>query len=374
MMALALNNLRRDRRRTVATMVALTSGLVAVLLFLAYVGFVEGALARVVIHAQGNGHVQVYRSRGQANLAAFPARYALDAEDQRQIAAQVAAIPGVRRVGADMTGVGMIQGDTRSTVFLATGMDPGFEAGLRNDGAQASATLPTDAIRVTPHLADRIGAAVGDEVQLVATSYAQRGNATDATIGGHFSTGIEAIENKGLRMPLAAMQALYDTSAVSRVIVQLHDRAETQGVAEALGQALEKAMPKRFEVATWQSPQVGQLYNSFMGFFNMLFAFAGIVIALVAVATMQHTVVMNVEDRMKEVGTLRAIGFSRARIVWLFVVETAVTAALVAVIAALLAWAIATGLAAAGVMTSLPRVSEAVPLRSPGRQRRWPSY
>lgn len=366
MLKLALNNLRRDRRRTVATVVALTSGLMAVLLFLAYVGFVETSMAKVVIHAQGNGHVQVYRTGGQANLAAFPARYALEATDQTLIRSLVTTLPGVRRAGADMTGVGMIQLDNRSTVFLASGVDPEFEAALRGDDGDGDAMAgePSLApVRMTPHLADRIGAVKGDVVQLVATSYAQRGNAMDASVGDTtYSTGIEAIESKGLRMPLAAMQSLYDTDAVSRMIVQLDDRADTERIAAHIAQALEAAMPGRFEVATWKGPQVGQLYNSFMGFFNMLFAFAGVVIALVAVATVQHTVAINVEDRMKEVGTLRAIGYSRARIVAIFVIETAVTALVVAIVAALLAWAVCAGMAAAGVTTSLPRVAQRVPL------------
>ncbi|RZT38618.1 outer membrane lipoprotein-sorting protein [Cupriavidus agavae] len=364
MLKLALNNLRRDRRRTVATMVALTSGLVAVLLFLAYMSFVEASMARVVIHAQGNGHVQVYRTGGQANLAAFPARYALDAADQARIRELVATVPGVRRAGADMTGVGMVQLDNRSTVFLASGIDPEFEAALRGeDGEAVAAPKDLASIRITPHMADRIGASAGDVVQLAATSYAQRANAMDAEVRDtSYSTGIEAIESKGLRMPLADMQSLYDTEAVSRMIVQVDDRADTDRVAAHLTQALEAAKPGRFDVTTWRSPHVGQLYNSFMGFFNMLFAFAGVVIALVAVATVQHTVAMNIEDRMKEVATLRAIGYPRARIVAMFVIETAVTALAVALLAVLLAWAVRAGIAAAGVTTSLPRVAQRVPL------------
>ncbi|WP_019451096.1 outer membrane lipoprotein-sorting protein [Cupriavidus sp. BIS7] len=362
MIGLAMNNLWRDRRRTIATMVALTSGLVAALLFLAYVNFVEASLAKIVIHSQGNGHVQVYRKGGQANLASFPAKYALDAEDQHRVRTLIDATPGVRRTGSDMTGVGMIQLDTRSAVFLATGMDPDFEAALRGDGDTGAGPRLSDSIRVTPHLADRIGGGKGAEVQLVATSYEHRGNAIDATIGDFFSTGIEAIENKGLRMSLASMQELYDTSAVSRMIVQLDDRATTDQAADKLAQALEAAMPGRFEVTTWKSPQVGQLYNSFMGFFNMLFAFAGVVIALVAVATVQHTVAMNIEDRMKEVGTMRAMGFSRRRIVGIFVLESTMTAGIVAAISALFALAVFAVLAGAGVTTMLPRVAQPVPL------------
>jgi ABC-type lipoprotein release transport system permease subunit len=365
MFTLAVRNLWRDRRRTITTILALCAGMLALVLFLAYVEFVEESLAKVVIFAQGNGHVQVYRKGGIANLSAFPARYSIDASEQKMITDQARGISGVRRVGVDMSGVGSIQHGTKDAVFLATGVVPDFDAALERDGGlthTVNSGLASDTVLLTPALADLIGAVRGDDVQLVGASYGNRINAIDATFAGFFSTGIEVTEDKGLKMPLNLMQSLYDTDAVSRLVIELDDRTHTPQVTAALEGALARVAPGRFEVSTWDSPQVGQLYTSFMGFFQMLFTFTGVIIALIAVTTIQHTVSMNIDDRSPEIATLRSIGFPRDRMVWIFVYETLLTVLIVCALTFVIAIATFLLLRGFGVTTTLPRIAQPVPL------------
>lgn len=366
MRALAYKNLWRDRRRTLATIAAVTVGMLALLLFLAYVQFIEAALARVAIYQEGNGHVQVYRRGGPANLAADPARHSLDARDQATVSSVLAGVNGVRRTVPQMSGVGLIQRETTSTIFLATGVDPKADAALRadsgwqaGDGEQA---LGEDGILVTRLVADQLRAKPGQDVQLGATSYDNRLGAVDSTIDGYFSTGVEAIENKAIKMPLAMMQSLYATDAISRLVVQLDDRAATATTAAALTAALEARAPGRFEVTTWNSPQISQVYSSFMGFFGMLFVFTGTVVLLIAVTTVQHTIGMNIRDRLREIGTMRAMGFSRAQMVRLFVHESFAMALLAGACAVVLTYLVFGALQLAGFMTVIPRVANPVSL------------
>ena len=74
-------------------------------------------------------------------------------------------------------------------------------------------------------------------MQLFGASYSnrQRGG---APLSGEFSTGIEAIEDKGLKAPLSLLQSLYDTDAVSRVVVQLDDRGNAAAYRDALAARL----------------------------------------------------------------------------------------------------------------------------------------
>jgi ABC-type lipoprotein release transport system permease subunit len=366
MRALAYKNLWRDRHRTLATIAAVTVGILALLLFLAYVEFIESALSRVAIYQEGNGHLQVYRRGGAANLAADPGRYSLDAADQQAIAAVLADEHGIRRTIAQMSGVGLIQHGTHSTIFLATGVDPKADAALRadsgwRDGGDEHALSP-NGILVTHQVADLLRATPGQDVQLGATSYDNRMGAIDTDIDGFYSTGVEAIENKSIKMPLAMMQSLYSTDAVSRVVVQLDDRAGTAAAAARIGAKLDARAPGRFEVNTWNSPQTSQVYSSFMGFFNMLFAFTGTVVLLIAATTVQHTIAMNIRDRLREIGTMRALGFSRQQVVRLFVHESFAIAVIAGVIAAALADVVFAGLEWAGFMTVIPRVANRVPL------------
>jgi putative ABC transport system permease protein len=50
--------------------------------------------------------------------------------------------------------------------------------------------------------------------------------------------------------------------------------------------------------------------------------FTGIVLLLIAVATVQHTIAGNVADRLKEIGMLRSLGFGREAVIGIFVRES----------------------------------------------------
>ncbi|MFP5392911.1 MAG: outer membrane lipoprotein-sorting protein [Gammaproteobacteria bacterium] len=364
MWSLALRNLYRDRRRTVTTILAVAVGLLAALLFLGYVRFVEAALARVVIYADANGHVQVYRKDGPQNLAADPARFSLAEADQQQVLKVAAALPGFKRASAQLVGVGVLQHGQRSAVFLARGVDPEFERSMQAEAPAAPLDdVQRQGIALTPQILDLLGARVGDSVQLVGASYANRANAVDATVQAQFSTGIEATEDKGLKAPLALLQSLYDTSAVSRMVIELDARSRTEAFQAALARELERAAPGYFEVTRWDHPQIGQLYTSFMGFFQLVFACTGALVLVIALATIQHAIAMNIHDRTREIGMLRALGFSRAAIGALLVRETLLACAAAALLALGAAYLLGWALAAAGVQTVLPRVATATPLR-----------
>lgn len=367
MWSLALRNLVRDRRRTVTSTVAVGAALLAALLFLAYVRFIEASLANVVIYSDTNAHVQVYRKDGPQNLAADPARFSLSAADQAQVASSAAGLEGYRRSSPQMMGVGVLQHGARSTVFLARGVELDFDRALQASAGPAapgtsSAALGADGIALTAQIKDILAAADGAEVQLLGASYQRRMNAVDATVRGQFSTGIEATEDKGLKAPLALMQSLYDTDSASRVVIELGERGAAAGFRDALAARLDAARPGWFEVTTWDHPQVGQLYTSFMGFFKLVFIFTGAVVFLISLTTIQHTIAMNVSDRVREIGMLRALGFSRSAITGLFVRESILGAVLAAAVALAGCYLVIVLLAGLGVQTALPRIAGLVPL------------
>ncbi|WP_444929421.1 outer membrane lipoprotein-sorting protein [Microbulbifer sp. SSSA002] len=359
MWSMAFRNLYRDRRRTLATVIAVAVGLFAVLMFLSYIRFVEGSLASVVIYRDANAHVQVYRTDGPEQLAASPAQYSLDKSEQALIHRVSAELPHFLRASNQLAGVGVVQAGSENAVFLARGIDPAFERALQAASPLAATPPPEDGLLLTPQLQDLLGyPAKGTELQLFSASYANRINAIEAPLLGDFSTGIEAIEDKGLKAPLALLQSLYDTDAVSRVVIQLDNRQHSGPFREQLTASLASEAPGRFEVTTWDHPQIGQLYTSFMGFFNMVFAFTGLVVFTIALTTIQHTLAMNVADRTREIGMLRSLGFSRKRIAGLFVRESLLTTVAAAVVATIAAYIAMLTLGAAGAETQLPRISE----------------
>jgi putative ABC transport system permease protein len=369
MWSVALRNLYRDRRRTITSAIAVGAGLLAALLFLAYVLFIESSLASVVIYSDTNGHVQVYRKDGPQNLAAYPSRFSLTSEDQVLVSASAKSLDGFKRSSQQIVGVGVVQHGNQSTVFLARGVDLDFDQALQASSRFATTTeqphqtrLGKDGIALTRQMKDLLNADDKAEVQLLGASYQNRMNAVDATVRGEFTTGIEAIEDKGLKAPLSLLQSLYDTDSVSRTVIELTDRAATQQYREQLAAELERQKPGWFEVTSWDHPQIGQLYSSFMGFFKLIFLFTGAVVFLISLTTIQHTLAMNVADRVREIGMMRAMGYSRRSITGLFVRESVLTTVIAAVIALALTYVIIWLLGALGVQTQLPRIASPAPL------------
>jgi putative ABC transport system permease protein len=372
--SLATRNLLRDRRRSLVTMASVVIGLSAILLFLSYIRFIETAMARLVIFQDGNGHVQVYKAGGPENLSAFPARYALTYDDQWLIARAIEATESTTPSGVvghsyQLMGVGMLHNGERATGFLARGVQPGADAALRDAGGFVDSNedrLPdNEAVLLTRQVADLIGLTdqppASESVQLSGATYSGRFNAIDTKPAGRFTTGIEAIDNAGVKLPLRALQALYDTTDVSRVVIQLKERVDTKTFAQALQIQLDRENVGHYIVTRWDSPQVGQLYLSFMGFANTMFMFTGIVLTLIVVATMQHTIAASVTDRLKEIGVMRSMGFARSSVTSMFVHESLLLGCVGAVLALLTTHALCFS-GAIHFETALPRLSVKVPV------------
>jgi ABC-type lipoprotein release transport system permease subunit len=73
------------------------------------------------------------------------------------------------------------------------------------------------------------------------------------------------------------------------------------------------------------------------------------ILMIVVVIGILNTLAIAVRERTKEIGTLRAIGMQRRKVLWLFVLETALLGAIGTAAGALAAAALATALNAAGI-------------------------
>jgi ABC-type lipoprotein release transport system permease subunit len=376
MWQMCFRNLRRDTRRTVVTATAVALAVCAMVLFVEYVSFVERTLAEVVIYRQGNGHVQVYKRGALSGAATDPGRYAMRPDEAVRAREALRALDPAAIVTSQLEGVGLVQRNDRTSVFLATGVIPEEDRAIRRVGGERTGARVDDQVDgaaltsvaraqvlVTPQLAQVLtpldGTPADGFVHLSAVAYDHRLNVVDADVVGAFTTAIEETENKSVKVPIGLLQELYRTDGVGRVVGVLADRGRTDAVAGHLRARL----GGDFEVTTWKDPRVGKLYDSVMGFLTTVFTFTGIVLLAIAVLTIYNTVAISVLDRMTEIGTLRSLGFGRRPLALLLAREGLVLAVFGGIAGALLAGAASAGLAAAHLTTSLPRMSSPVPVR-----------
>ena len=325
---LALRNLARNPRRTALSLAVVGSGAAAIVLTAGFVRFSFDGLREAMIHG-GLGHLEVASAAALAGRSAGaldrPATAGL--EQWRALREEIARLPRVSAVGATLHLMGLVQREDGAAVsFVGVGVEPereramGFVTKLRQ-GEPLPDRPPAagdDVALLAIGLAESLGAAVGDRVTLLAARGDGMLNALDVRVAGLFTTGVAELDTRMLKLPLASAARLAESERVSNLLVTLDDTEATAFVGEAVRRLVAGREPA-LAVTPWtaRAPFYGQVRDLYLGIFNFL----GAIVVLLVVLASSNTLVMTVFERMRELGTLRAIGTTPAQIAALLLAE-----------------------------------------------------
>jgi putative ABC transport system permease protein len=350
---LALRNLARNRRRTAFSLAVVAAGTAALVVTAGFVRFSFDGLREAMIHG-GLGHLEIADAAAAAARGAALDRPASPAlADWRELRKSLEALPHVVAVGANLHLMGLAQtADGRSVSFVGVGAEPeherrmGFETRLR-EGTDLAATEPApgaDSALLARGLAESLGVGAGDVVTLVATTPEGTLNALDVTVAGVVTTGVAELDTRFLKLPLASAQRLAQTDTVSNLLVGLDDTGATEAALVAARATL-AGRDTPLAVTPWseRAPFYGQVRDLYLG----IFVFLGSIVIVLVVLAASNTLVMSILERVREIGTLRAIGTGRGQIAALLVAEAAWLGALGAAAGAALGFAAVVGLNAA---------------------------
>jgi len=357
---LALRNLARNRRRTALSLAVVAAGTAALVVTAGFVRFSFDGLREAMIHG-GLGHLEIADAAAAAARGAALDRPASPAlADWREVRRALEALPHVTAVGANLHLMGLAQSaDGRSVSFVGVGAEPdrerrmGFEVRLR-EGSDLPAAAPApgaDAALLARGLAESLGVRAGEVVTLVATTPEGTLNALDVTVAGVVTTGVAELDTRFLKLPLASAQRLAQTDSVSNLLVGLDDTRAT-GAALAAARAALAGRAAPLAVTPWseRAPFYGQVRDLYLG----IFVFLGTIVVVLVVLAASNTLVMSILERVREIGTLRAIGTGRGQIAALLVAEAAWLGALGALAGAALGLGAVLGLNAAGLRMPPP--------------------
>jgi putative ABC transport system permease protein len=145
-------------------------------------------------------------------------------------------------------------------------------------------------------------------------------NALDAQVYQLFEAPVEALNDKFMLVPLAFAQSLYNTSSVDRLTVLLQDTRHTAALAAMITRALARH-GVAVEVKPWK--ELATMYVRVKQMFEVIFLFIFVIVSIIAIMSVINTISMAVMERIREIGTLRALGVKRRGIVHLFTIESA---------------------------------------------------
>lgn len=310
---LAFRNVLRQRRRTLLTLLVLVAGYVALALAGGFMAQTFQGLADAAIQG-GLGHVQILAPGGLDGDEGQSLEHALT--DGEALAERLRKDPAVAEVLPRIAFMGLASNGSRSVAYLGTAVDPEREPIFMNiadrlkDGAKASGgtasrwLAPGAEIRevvVGVGLARTLGVSVGDGITLMSTTPEGALNAVDVEVVGFQDLGLKELNDRSLIVSLATAEALLNAGpARSRLSVILKRPEDAGREAPRLAALADAEAHPWFELASFYK-QVKLLYFA-------IFGFMGLVLALVVLLATANTLLMSVMERLRELGTLRAVG------------------------------------------------------------------
>lgn len=321
---LALRSLVRNRRRSAVTLGAVALG-VAVVIFAH--GFGEGLMRMMVRNSLENrlGAMQVH-ARGYLE-ASEAAPLKLDLANPEELIAKARAVPGVVAVTPRIRFGALVGNGRTSSIVIAEAIDPEREvtvcpARSSEVDAQAGAFVSRDKPRagvIGAELARSLKVKRGDLVTLQAAAREGAQNALDLEVGGVSRGAASLLESKRVVLvPLSYAQELLQMEGhVTELAVRVDEIERIPEIAEAL----QAALGSDVEVSRWD--EVMPFLRDAVGRLGIVLRGISAVLFFIVVFGVVNTMLMNVYERTREIGTLMAVGIRRRQILALFLFEAA---------------------------------------------------
>jgi putative ABC transport system permease protein len=343
---MALRNLGKNKRRSFSTGVAILAGFAGLCLLGGYLARVERYMRVNSVYINHSGHLTIYKKDGLESFYNSPRKYQLKGEDLQKIEAILKDEKEVEFTAAILKGMGLISNGNKSVPFIAYGVDPDKEKIIQehpevhewtNELIPPAGELSikdakgdlAETISITKELGSLIGREIPfrnltpqqKDVQLAARSFEGDLNAVNANLGIQHSTGFSLLEDTGLVAPLAMLQNLYATDGATYLAVYLHPDANVSAALDRIQEKINKAQINA-EVFSFNDERVNLFYTGSMGFLYIMTGFFVFLIFSAVALSIVNSMTIGILERVREIGTLRAIGFTDSQTAWLFTLES----------------------------------------------------
>ncbi|MFN7730170.1 MAG: ABC transporter permease [Bdellovibrio sp.] len=343
---LSLRNLLRNRRRSLTTGIAIAAGFIGLSLLGAYIFRVQKALEVSVVFINMNGHLQIHKTDSLERFSIAPKKYLIEQDLEEGMQAALAPFQNeIEFESRFLTGSGLLVLDKTAQPFLAQSFDRSIyfkairhptvlkwaKSWVREGDMNLSPEVLArrELISITPRIAQILGhdpqlkdlSEENKNVQLVTRSLHNDLNAVNAELGLLHSTGMAMAEDSSVRMPLSLLQELMATEGYQYKALFLKDSGRAQGLRQKLqGEFDRQGLPLRVYHFTQEG--IGDFYTGSLNFLYVMAGFFVILICGMVALSIVNSLTLGILERAKELGTLKALGFSTEQIVALFVRET----------------------------------------------------
>lgn len=357
----AFRNLFRNHRRSLATMLAVIFGFAGLVMLGGYIHRSYMGLRASSVYMNQKGHVAILKKGAIDSFLTRPKRHALTIEDQKVIEQEILSLSDlIEFTEKSLTTPALLSGGKSTVPVYVTGVQTDvYKRALAHPMMQrwawdwsnpaniASAEALFEnprGISVTKPLSILIHRQFpfqnlsGEDrsFQLAGKSFYGDLNAVEVELTSTHTTGMALSEDTSLLAPLPVVQDLLATDAIESWVLFLKDAGQTRSVVQTLKNHFQKRnLP--FEVYPYDDESWSPYFVGTMNFlFVMAFFFVVLILGAV-ILTLMNTTTLNLLERAREIGTLRAVGYEKKHLVQLLRTENLILVAISLVFGAILA-------------------------------------
>jgi putative ABC transport system permease protein len=326
---IAVRNIRRYRRRSLLTVSLIAFGVVFVLVFVAVSSSFKELMIRQITDSY-LGDLQIHRRGYVASIETLPLNLNLSPQQADNVAKVLKENPAVSAFSERIKFGAMFSNFTETTNIRINGVVPDSEfascpamSTRISSGDRTANALQKGKILVPVLLARGMGVKVGDTVVVVATNRDGSVNGKTLVISGILESATGPGGRDGYIHIDDAMEILRMTQReISEFAISLKNPNQVDQVAASVAARLGTMVkdPKKapFQVHTWAelSP-----FANIAKMVDLMTVFVKVMLIAIVLISILNVMIMAVYERIREIGTIAAIGTLPKKILSLFLVE-----------------------------------------------------
>lgn len=311
LLKLAARNVLRNPRRTLLDMAAFVICLSMLVFFVGVYRFriVDGVTKATRYRS---AHLQIHALGYDAIARKLPLN--MDLADAPSLQRRLLADPRVRMASPRIRFFCHLAGAGEMLHATAMAIDPASEshASLLPEAVVRGRYLKNaDAgVLLSERLARLLSVGVGDSVRLKARTFHDVPNLVDAVVIGIVRPPFNSLDQSAFFLPLDFAREFLDMQGRStEIAVMMTDISDALPVASTLVASLTPAQRAIIEYFDWRHYEPALVADIFIDtrFLAVFFS----ILLLISVFIMNNSMSMSVFERMREFGTMRALGMSR---------------------------------------------------------------
>ncbi|MFH2123954.1 MAG: FtsX-like permease family protein [Pseudomonadota bacterium] len=323
---IALRNLLRYKRRTLLTASLITVGVVFVLIFMSVSGSFKNMMVGQITDSM-LGHLQVHRKGYVASIDNLPLTLNMKAKGAGKVEKILGQLPDIEAISPRIKFGAMFSNFTETSNIRLNGVDPEKEFAtvplLPSRITEGRKTLKRGEILIPALLSKGMKVKIDDTVVIIATNKDGSVNGRQFVVAGI----LEGITGPGgrdgyLHFDDAVELLRMEEAEVSEIAIRLKNFDTLHSFSSRLegivaGEVNKENKPL-FEIHTWE--KLSPFFN-ISKMIDLMTVSIKLMLTMIVLISITNVMIMAVYERIREIGTIAAIGTLPGKILSMFVVE-----------------------------------------------------